>query len=715
MPESLGPGMPARYKPLQPSAYWGDRQLWDTRANNHNAMFDAKGRLWLAATVRGQDNPAWCKKGSDNPYAKVFPLEKSQRQVAMLDPKTMKYTFVDTCFATHHPQFGYDADNTLWFSGTGPVRGLGRHQSVRRNRRRAEGAGLGAVGARHQWQRQARRLSPSRANAGRSRTRITRITAGSGPYSVMPNPKDGSIWYAIGTFAGPPGFLRFDPEDEAVGGLLHSEAGLRHPRRRHRWQWRAVGLRLERPSHELRPQQVQRSAQRVRPRPVITVPKVGHSTNIRGPASTAFPNTSAEASYYTWVDQHNTLGLGENVPISTANLNDGFVALKDGQMMIAAHPLPDGLLRQGARRAHRRSECRLEGPRPLEHQWRPDTVADGGRQGFAPTRRAYSGDGPIRWPTERPRQAKCPAAFCGGACYEAGMHNFHGVFPYLVSPVDKHGRVKTDVLGRLASDLIKAGVHGLTPLGSTGEFAYLDRAQREAVVHATIEAANKRVPVIAGVAATTTADAVAQAQRWQELGADGILAILEAYFPLKDAQVEAYFRAIADAVDIPVVLYTNPNFQRSDLTLDVIARLAEHPRIQYIKDASSNTGRLLSIMHRAPRMKVFSASAHIPAAVMLIGGVGWMAGPACIVPRESVRLYDLCRAGKWNEAMKLQRDLWRINEAFARFNLAACIKAGLQIQGYAVGDPVPPQAALSEADCSQVEAILADVAKLEMA
>ena len=295
------------------------------------------------------------------------------------------------------------------------------------------------------------------------------------------------------------------------------------------------------------------------------------------------------------------------------------------------------------------------------------------------------------------------------------MHNFHGVFPYLVSPIDKHGRVKTDVLGKLASDLIKAGVHGLTPLGSTGEFAYLDRAQREAVVQATIEAANKRVPVIAGVAATTTADAVGQAQRWQELGADGILAILEAYFPLKDAQVEAYFRAIADAVDIPVVLYTNPQFQRSDLTLDVIARLSDHPRIRYIKDASTNTGRLLSIMNRAPRMKVFSASAHIPAAVMLIGGVGWMAGPACIVPRESVRLYELCRAGKWNEAMNLQRDLWRINEAFARFNLAACIKAGLQIQGYAVGDPVPPQAALTEADCSQVEAILADVAKLEMA
>ena len=289
------------------------------------------------------------------------------------------------------------------------------------------------------------------------------------------------------------------------------------------------------------------------------------------------------------------------------------------------------------------------------------------------------------------------------------MEKFHGVFPYLVSPVDAQGHIKTDVLGKLSDDLIKAGVHGLTPLGSTGEFAYLTREQRESVVKTTIEAAEKRVPVIAGVASTSTADAVAQAQRYQAIGADGILAILEAYFPLKDAQVEAYFRAIADAVDIPVVIYTNPNFQRSDLTLDVIARLAEHPRIEAIKDASTNTGRLLSIMNRAPKLNVFSASAHIPAAVMLIGGVGWMAGPACIVPRQSVKLYDLCRTQKWEEALALQREMWRVNEAFARFNLAACIKAGLQMQGYDVGDPVPPQTPLNADDRKVVERILASL------
>ncbi len=293
------------------------------------------------------------------------------------------------------------------------------------------------------------------------------------------------------------------------------------------------------------------------------------------------------------------------------------------------------------------------------------------------------------------------------------MGKFRGVFPYLVSPVDDAGRVKSEVLGRLCDDLIKAGVHGLTPLGSTGEFAYLDREQRAAVVAATIEAAQRRVPVIPGVASTTTADAVAQARAYQQAGADGILAILEAYFPIKDDGVEAYFRAIADAVDIPVGIYTNPQFQRSDLTLDVIARLAKHPRIVFIKDASTNTGRLLSIINRCgDDIDVFSASSHIPAAVMLIGGAGWLAGPACIIPRQSVELFNLCKERRWDDALKLQRKLWRVNEAFARFNLAACVKAGLQIQGYDVGDPLPPQAALTADERKIVENTLREIGAL---
>jgi 4-hydroxy-tetrahydrodipicolinate synthase len=158
------------------------------------------------------------------------------------------------------------------------------------------------------------------------------------------------------------------------------------------------------------------------------------------------------------------------------------------------------------------------------------------------------------------------------------------------------------------------------------------------------------------------------------------------------------------------VIYTNPQFQRSDLTLDVIARLSAHPRIRYIKDASTNTGRLLSIMNRCgDSIRVFSASAHIPAAVMLIGGVGWMAGPACVIPRQSVELYNLCKAARWDEAIKLQRRLWQLNEAFARYNLAACIKAALAIRGYEVGDPVAPQMPVSADDRKAIEAVLRDI------
>jgi len=273
---------------------------------------------------------------------------------------------------------------------------------------------------------------------------------------------------------------------------------------------------------------------------------------------------------------------------------------------------------------------------------------------------------------------------------------FHGVFPYLVSPVDAAGKVKREVLARLVEHVVARGVHGLTPLGSTGEFAYLDWEQRRAVVETVIAAAAKRVPVVAGVAATTTAEAVRQARAFEKLGADGILAVMEAYFPVADDGIEAYFRAVAEAVACPVVLYTNPHFQRSDLSLPVIDRLADVPNILYLKDASTNTGRLLSIMNRVgDRMKIFAASAHIPVCVMMIGGVGWMAGPACVIPEASVRLYDLCRDGAWNEAMALQRRLWAVNQVFAKYSLAACIKGGLEMLGFEVGPPLAPQAPLT--------------------
>jgi hypothetical protein len=343
MPMSLGPGHAAAIKPTQPSAYWGDEQLWTTRANNHNAMFGKDGRVWLAATIRGQDNPAWCKKGSDNPYAKVAPLDKSQRQAAVLDLKTKKYEFVDTCFGTHHPQFGYDVDNTLWMSGTGQVAGWINTKVWDETHDAQKATGwapfvldLNGNGKLDEF-----------TDAGKPEDgKDMRLNVGSGPYAVMPNPVDGSIWYTSGTFGGQPGFLRFDPKTklseffalpkEAIGvrgGDIGADGVL--------WGSGSAGVLIE--------------FDRRKCKGPLNGPKAtGHHCpegfalhKYPGPGFAEVPNSSAEASYYTWVDHHNAVGFGNNVPISTANLQDGFVAFKDGQMILMRVPYPMGYYAKG--------------------------------------------------------------------------------------------------------------------------------------------------------------------------------------------------------------------------------------------------------------------------------------------------------------------------------------------------------------------------------
>src|SRR5712672_3733677 len=343
MPESLGPGHAGSLKPLQTSAYWGEQKLWDTRANNHNSMFDEKGRLWLSATVRGLDNPAFCKKGSDHPSAKAFPLDKSGRQVAMLDPKTMKYSFIDTCFGTHHPQFGYDADNTLWLSGTGPVAGWVNTRIWDETGDAAKAQGWAPFvldtngnGKVDEW------TEPGQTAEASKDMRI----AGSGPYAVMPHPTDGSVWYTLNIFVGTPGFLRFDPKTKLSefyaipkegigvrGGDIDKNGVV--------WGSGSNGSLI--------------SFDRSKSKGPLNGPNAtgNHCPEgfayykYPGPGFEGFDNTSAEASYYTWVDHHNTVGLGENIPISTANLNDGFVALKDGQMVMLRIPYPLGFFAKG--------------------------------------------------------------------------------------------------------------------------------------------------------------------------------------------------------------------------------------------------------------------------------------------------------------------------------------------------------------------------------
>jgi 4-hydroxy-tetrahydrodipicolinate synthase len=289
-----------------------------------------------------------------------------------------------------------------------------------------------------------------------------------------------------------------------------------------------------------------------------------------------------------------------------------------------------------------------------------------------------------------------------------------GCYAYLVSPVEADGRVRREVLTRLVDHVIERGVEGLSPLGSTGEIAYLTEDQRRAVVEATLEAARGRVPVVPGVEAFSTHAAVRQAQAYAAMGVDGLVVMLSTYFPVSTEEVAGYFAAVAEAVSCPVVLYFNPAFVGGGLSLHLLERLAPVPNIRYIKEASGNTGLLLSVLNRfGDRFRLFSASAHIPLVVLMMGGVGWMGGPVCLVPRASRRLVDWGRAGRWAEAWPLQRKLWEINRVFQRWGLAACVKAGLSLQGFDVGPPIAPQAALGTEALADIRRVLESLADEE--
>ena len=207
MPEMLGPGHAAMLKPLEPSAYWGNEQIWDTHINNHDSMIDGKGRMWLAAAIRDTKNPAFCQKGSDHPSAKLFPVPESTRQLAMLDPKTMKYTFIDTCFTTHHLNFAHDANNTLWASsggGTGVV-GWFNTKMFEETGDAQKSQGWTALvldtngnGKRDDYVEPNQPVDPTKDK------RIAQVF-----YAVMVSPADGTVW---GTLRGSPGsIVRLNP------------------------------------------------------------------------------------------------------------------------------------------------------------------------------------------------------------------------------------------------------------------------------------------------------------------------------------------------------------------------------------------------------------------------------------------------------------------------------------------------------------------------
>jgi hypothetical protein len=326
---------------LGASPYWGEERIWASRAIAHNPMLDESGRVWYTARIRAADNPPFCKLGSSHPSAKDFPLNTSERQLAVYEPKSRKYTFVDTCFSTHHLQFAEDADDTLWTSGARDVVGWFDTKKFDQTGDAAASQGWAPVvldlngnGKLDSWTEPGQPADPSLDQ---------RLAVGF--YAVMPSPADGSVWGSV-AFRYPGAIVRFDPRTRLseIYNVPAPGFGVRGADiDRHGVVW--VSLASGHLGEFDR-----RKCLGPLNGPTATgdhCPEGWSFHRLPGPGFVDVPQMSVESSYYTWVDQHDTLGLGANVPIATGNLFDGVHALVDGKFVTLRIPYPLGFYAKG--------------------------------------------------------------------------------------------------------------------------------------------------------------------------------------------------------------------------------------------------------------------------------------------------------------------------------------------------------------------------------
>ena len=339
----------SKANPMAPSPYWGAEPIWDSQTSIHNQMMDEKGRVWMAARVRPFANPDFCKKGSDHPSAKVFPLASSSRHLSMYDPASGKFTLISTCFPTHHVIFAEDANNTLWVSSG--VSGPGAFGWLNRKMYEETGDEVKSQG----WSPfildtngNGKRDAYVEPNQPADPTRDTRVAANL--YSVGFNPVDGSIW---GTQLGYPGrVVRVapgpDPTHTALTEVYEPPFPGYGPRGgdidRNGVYWASLA------SGHLG--KFERSKCKVLNGPAATgkhCPEGWTLYPFPGPQFRDVKDSgSAEASYYTWVDQFNTFGLGANVPIATGNMSDSYFALVDGKWITLRVPYRMGFFAKWA-------------------------------------------------------------------------------------------------------------------------------------------------------------------------------------------------------------------------------------------------------------------------------------------------------------------------------------------------------------------------------
>jgi hypothetical protein len=341
----------SRDHPMQPSVHWGDKPIWDSKTSIHNPMMDEKGRVWFTARVRHPANPEFCRKGSSHPSAKAFPINESGRHLSMYDPASGKWSLISTCFPTHHLNFAEDANHTLWTSsgggGVGVVGWLNRKlYEETGDEARAQGWTPFVLDYNGNGKRDAHTEPGEKPDPARDRRIATNI------YAVAVNPVDGSVWGTQLGFPFPGLIVRVapgsNPTETALAEVYEPPQPAYGPRGgdidRNGIYWVSLSS-----GHLGR---FDRGKCKVLNGPTATgrhCPEGWTLYPLPGPQFKDLKDPgSAEASYYTWVDQFNTLGLGANVPIVAGNLNDSYFALVDGKFVTLRVPYPMGFFAKWA-------------------------------------------------------------------------------------------------------------------------------------------------------------------------------------------------------------------------------------------------------------------------------------------------------------------------------------------------------------------------------
>ncbi|HXW69839.1 MAG TPA: carboxypeptidase-like regulatory domain-containing protein [Methylocella sp.] len=340
---------------LSPSPYWGSEPIWDSQANAHNPMFDASGRVWFTSRIHPSTTPAFCRSGSNLPSAKLFPLESSGRQAAMYDPKTKKFALIDTCFGTHHLQFARDVNNTLWFSsgGGGEVVGWLDTKAFDETGDAATSQGWTALildtngnGQRDEY------VEPDQPVDANKDKRISVAF-----YGIAPSPVDGSIWGSVVGFPG--AVVRLNPGHNPPATALaeYYEVPWENPTARiHGYSPRGMDIDSKGVVWASLASGHLASFDRRKCKGPLNGPKATGQHCPEGWSLYPFPGPqfkgvtesgSAEASYYTWVDQFDTFGLGRDVPIATGNASDALLAFVDGKFITLRVPYPMGFYAKG--------------------------------------------------------------------------------------------------------------------------------------------------------------------------------------------------------------------------------------------------------------------------------------------------------------------------------------------------------------------------------